>query len=92
MDRSDRIIVCRCEEVELREVERAVREGAGTSQEIKMMTRAGMGPCQGRVCRALLETLTQEDLETFPVLPSRLTYHKPVRPVHLGQVAERETQ
>ncbi len=92
MSKPGNFIVCRCEEVELCEIEEAIQCGAGTSQEVKMMTRAGMGTCQGRVCRSLIEKLVREDGETVLVHPSNLTYHKPVRPIHLGQFIEREPQ
>lgn len=43
-------ILCRCEEITLGEVRAAVDAGARTMAEVKMITRAGMGNCQGRMC------------------------------------------
>lgn len=45
-------VVCRCEDVRLRDIrpEWSVRQA-------KLHTRAGMGPCQGRVCQPALELL-----------------------------------
>lgn len=79
------VVVCRCEEVTLGEVEACVDAGARTLQEVKMMTRAGMGACQGRVCRTLLVRLVQPPPEAPPL---GLAVHLPVSPVHLAQVAE----
>ena len=45
-------IVCRCEDVPLSHVVEA-----RTTREAKLHARAGMGPCQGRVCFAALEAL-----------------------------------
>lgn len=45
-------IVCRCEDVPLSRL-----AAAGTMREAKLRTRAGMGPCQGRVCGAALAAL-----------------------------------
>ena len=45
-------IVCRCEDVPLGAINRH-----GTMRAAKLFTRAGMGPCQGRVCGAALEFL-----------------------------------
>ncbi len=45
-------IVCRCEDVPLSRL-----ETAETLREAKLRTRAGMGPCQGRVCGAALSAL-----------------------------------
>nr|WSW66018.1 NAD(P)/FAD-dependent oxidoreductase [Streptomyces sp. NBC_00995] len=43
--------VCRCEEVTTGAILTAVRElGAGDSRTVKLLTRAGMGWCQGRTC------------------------------------------
>ncbi|MGE5276875.1 MAG: pyridine nucleotide-disulfide oxidoreductase, partial [Acidobacteriota bacterium] len=45
-------IVCRCEDVPLSRL-----EAAGTLREAKLFTRAGMGPCQGRICGSALAAL-----------------------------------
>ncbi|MCH0565000.1 MULTISPECIES: NAD(P)/FAD-dependent oxidoreductase [unclassified Streptomyces] len=43
--------VCRCEEVTARQIRTAVTEyGAHDTRTVKLLTRAGMGWCQGRVC------------------------------------------
>lgn len=47
-------IVCRCEEITLSQVERAIAEGYDTLEELKRHLRVGMGPCQGRTCLPLL--------------------------------------
>ncbi|HIP99122.1 TPA: (2Fe-2S)-binding protein [Candidatus Bipolaricaulota bacterium] len=51
---ADEPIVCRCEEITLSQVERAIAEGYDTLEELKRHLRAGMGPCQGRTCLPLL--------------------------------------
>jgi len=52
------LVLCRCERVTLGEVERAVAElDIGSLRQLKLWTRAGMGICQGRVCRPALEGL-----------------------------------
>ena len=43
-------IICRCEEISRAEIEDAVRVGAVDLNQLKSWTRAGMGPCQGRMC------------------------------------------
>ncbi|MFJ2863602.1 NAD(P)/FAD-dependent oxidoreductase [Kitasatospora sp. NPDC087314] len=43
--------VCRCEEVPVARIREAVDElGAGDPRTVKLLTRAGMGWCQGRMC------------------------------------------
>lgn len=46
----DVVTVCRCEEVTAGQVRRAAREGCAGPDQAKALTRAGMGPCQGRMC------------------------------------------
>jgi len=43
-------VVCRCEEVQLLDVQAAIEDGAVTLGQVKAWTRAGMGSCQGRMC------------------------------------------
>lgn len=50
----DDLIVCRCEEITVKEIKKAIREGATTVEGIKKRTRAGMGLCQGRTCSKLV--------------------------------------
>ena len=45
-------VVCRCEDVPLGRL-----AAAASAREAKLHTRAGMGPCQGRVCGAALSVL-----------------------------------
>ena len=48
---TDDTVVCRCEEVTAGAVREAVGAlGAGDLRTVKLLTRAGMGWCQGRVC------------------------------------------
>lgn len=54
-------IICRCEDVTRRDIVKAVQMGAKSINEIKALTRIGMGYCQGRTCReALARILAQE--------------------------------
>lgn len=77
------IIICRCEEVTLGEIEKAIAEGATTLAEVKRRTRAGMGLCQGRTCSKVIAKLiskyTGQPLKD--ILPS--TFRPPVRVVKL---------
>lgn len=83
-------MVCRCEEVSLDILQEAILAGAGTAQELKMATRAGMGICQGRICRTALECLFQNNNMGILDNPSTLTVHQPIRPVPLSQIVARE--
>lgn len=43
-------IICRCEDVTRGRIDEAIDDGANTINQLKAWTRAGMGPCQGRIC------------------------------------------
>jgi len=60
----DDTITCRCREISLREIKKALHEGAIDLNEIKRRIGIGMGPCQGRMCGpALLEIAAREKKE-----------------------------
>ncbi|WP_425037406.1 FAD-dependent oxidoreductase [Primorskyibacter sp. S187A] len=76
-------IVCRCEEITAEAIRAAHRSGAQGPRQIKTATRAGMGPCQGRMCdltvRGILASCGAE------VSPPRA--RTPIKPVKLGELA-----
>jgi sarcosine oxidase subunit beta len=45
-----KVILCRCEDVTLGDVERAVATGFADLEEVKRYTGFGTGPCQGKEC------------------------------------------
>jgi D-hydroxyproline dehydrogenase subunit alpha len=60
--------VCRCEDVTMERL-----QACASIREAKVLTRAGMGPCQGRVCGPALSALFGWDLDRIrpPVIPMR---------------------
>jgi len=47
---SRKVIICRCEDVTLADVQHAVASGYGDVEEVKRYTGFGTGPCQGKEC------------------------------------------
>src|SRR6516164_5938868 len=47
---SRKVILCRCEDVTLHDVEHAVAAGYADLEEVKRYTGFGTGPCQGKEC------------------------------------------
>ena len=47
---SRKVILCRCEDVTLADVEHAVALGYTDIEEVKRYTGFGTGPCQGKEC------------------------------------------
>jgi NADPH-dependent 2,4-dienoyl-CoA reductase/sulfur reductase-like enzyme len=80
---ADDTIVCRCEEVRAGEIRAACAAGAASAYAAKIWTRAGMGRCQGRICRMSLTRLvaasTGRGLEAVGFNRPRV----PLRPVPL---------
>ena len=86
--------LCRCEEVRLAEVQRAVQDGARTLNEVKGATRAGMGNCQGRMCgeliaRAIVSSLAEPGSEADRLeAVGSLSVRPPLEPLPLSVLAE----
>ncbi len=82
----DNTIICRCEEVTLGEIRELIRKGYKTVEEIKRISRCGMGPCQGRTCQQLImeeiAKATGEHIENIKVH----TYRPPILPIKLGKI------
>ena len=57
----DDMIVCRCERVSAGEIRSLIRSGYRDMNEIKAVTRAGMGACGGKTCTALILRLFREE-------------------------------
>ena len=62
-------------------------EGAPHPDAVKRLTRAGMGPCQGRRCREQVAALMALGAGTALADIPLATYRPPVRPLRLAQLA-----
>lgn len=80
----DPVVMCRCEDVTLDEIRDLIARGYTTMEEIKRITRCGMGPCQGRTCRQLVlaEIARATGKDIASVAPPR--FRPPTKPVRLG--------
>jgi thioredoxin reductase len=84
-------LVCRCEEVDVQTVERARDElGGGDARTAKLLTRTGMGWCQGRVCGFATALLAaQQEGRALTVDDLRPTAKRTLStPVSLGRLAD----
>jgi NADPH-dependent 2,4-dienoyl-CoA reductase/sulfur reductase-like enzyme len=83
-------LVCRCEEVPYGRLEEAVRElGAVDLRSAKLITRAGMGWCQGRICGYPTACLTARLVGGEPDLTG--SARRPLaQPIRLGDLAALE--
>jgi thioredoxin reductase len=75
-------LLCRCEEVDYDTVRHATELGARDARAVKLLTRAGMGWCQGRMCAGAVACAIN-----VPVEPAKRILAQPVR---LGDLATTE--
>lgn len=83
MEQNKDLLICRCEEITIGAIEQAIEEGCTTLNEVKRVTRAGMGLCQSRTCSRLIARIISQKTgralsEVMPV-----NSRPPVRPVKI---------
>lgn len=86
----DDMIVCRCEEVTVADIKKAIKDGARDIVGVKRRTRAGMGLCQGRTCEKLVSQILTSELGVKPSEIGTSSARPPVRPVTFGELAHGE--
>jgi len=79
----DEIIICRCEEITLGEIKKAIREGAHDTDSVKRMTRAGMGLCQNKACYNLIAGIISKETGKKLSGITPFTSRPPVRPIKI---------
>ncbi len=78
------VVICRCEEVTEEEIREAIRKGARKFSEIKKITRAGMGICQGKSCQRLVNRILAEMTGRSIEQLDFDTPRPPLRPIKLA--------
>ncbi len=82
----DETLLCRCENVSVASFDRAVDDNAFivTADAAKLLTRAGMGLCQGRLCGEQVARRLERRRGLATGAAGALHVNLPVRPVRLG--------
>ena len=84
----DATVACRCEEVTAGDVRHAIHElGADDLRSVKLLCRAGMGLCQGRMCAANVEAIAADALGRAVPDAGGLAARPFAAPVALGDLA-----
>lgn len=86
----EKVIICRCEEVDLEEIKETLMEHQCSIREVKLRTRAGMGYCAGRTCRQALNAIYENVLGEKQQHEIPLKVQPPIRPVSLGNIGGHE--
>ncbi|VFQ46846.1 NAD(P)/FAD-dependent oxidoreductase [Desulfoluna butyratoxydans] len=84
---TDDTVLCRCENVTVGDVHKVVKEGVRDLNEIKIITRCGMGPCQGRMCGPALAEVVGAALGVSPHRTGQLSVRTPLKPIPLEEIA-----
>ncbi len=84
----DDTMVCRCEEVTLGALKAAVvHEDVTDLNELKRITRTGMGSCQGRMCGPAVQEILARLKGRSPAQITPLNPRPPIRPVPITVLA-----
>ncbi|MEU7488345.1 FAD-dependent oxidoreductase [Streptomyces sp. NPDC042319] len=91
-------VICRCEETDYGTLCRAATDASGAAPRVtKLATRAGLGPCQARVCGPTVAELTTRLRGAPPGhpaegLPPAAPHRRPLaQPIRLGELARTPT-
>lgn len=87
MNKEKSTIICRCSDVTLERVRELINQGYTTVDEIKRITRAGMGPCQGKTCGPIIER--EIAIITGKPVERQLVHRQrgPIKGIKLGTIA-----
>jgi NADPH-dependent 2,4-dienoyl-CoA reductase/sulfur reductase-like enzyme len=83
----DAVVLCRCEGVTAGAVRAAVATGAQGPNQVKAFTRAGMGPCQGRICGLPVLNVIAAARGLPPGEIGLARVRPPLKPLTLGELA-----
>lgn len=79
---TDESVICRCEEVTLGQIKEALQNGARSIGEVKMLTRTGMGNCQGRMCERSAAAIVAQKLAPDGAGMEKIGYYSVRPPLH----------
>ncbi|UCE56614.1 MAG: FAD-dependent oxidoreductase [Desulfobacterales bacterium] len=57
----DDAVVCRCERITAGEIKAAIQQGVRDMNQLKALTRAGMGACGSKICRPMIWRIFKEE-------------------------------
>ena len=81
-------LLCRCEEVTVRDLDAALDRGAADGRTLKLTSRAGLGLCQGRMCGREVADLAAAGLG-HPLPDAEAFHRRPfATPLRLGELAD----
>ena len=83
-------ILCRCEDVRMADIRKAMADGFVTPGALRKACRCGLGNCQGRICSPILRDILAAETKSGPDRTSAPSVRPPIKAVRLGALAETE--
>lgn len=83
----DDTVICRCEEVTLKQLKEALADNTIQIKDFKRMTRMGMGSCEGRMCGPSTIEIMRHQLKSSVENVGCLKPRPTIKPVVLGVLA-----
>jgi NADPH-dependent 2,4-dienoyl-CoA reductase/sulfur reductase-like enzyme len=81
---NDDTIICRCEELTLGDIKSAIDKGTSEMNELKRITRMGMGRCQGRMCAPAVQEIIARQTQTPAAEIQYLNQRPPIKLVPIN--------
>jgi len=83
-------IICRCEDVRMADIRKAMAHGFVTPGALRKACRCGLGNCQGRICSPIIRDILAAETKIGPGRISPPSVRPPIKAVRLGALAEAE--
>jgi NADPH-dependent 2,4-dienoyl-CoA reductase/sulfur reductase-like enzyme/bacterioferritin-associated ferredoxin len=83
-------IICRCEDVRMADIRKAIADGFVTPGALRRACRCGLGNCQGRICSPILRDILAAETKSEPGRIHAPSVRPPIKVVRLGALAENE--
>lgn len=84
----NRTMICRCSDITLEEVRDLIKQGYQTIDEIKRISRLGMGPCGGKTCTPLIMAEIARARGISPAEVEMPTFRPPTKNIKLELLAK----
>ena len=78
--------ICRCEQVTIGHILRAIESGCISIGEFKQRTRAGMGRCQGRYCASFLSEIIEAKTNVMIDEEKFFAPRFPIYPIKISEI------
>jgi len=83
----DATMICRCEEISAGDMRKVAARGCPGPNQAKAFTRAGMGPCQGRMCGLAVSAVLAEARGVSMAEVGHYRVRPPLKPITVDQLA-----